>query len=107
MKDKIKKVTNSLLSYFGLRIVNSEWGPRGFMASFAKLKAAGFAPNVIFDVGASDGSWSLELQTLYKDSEFVLFDPLPEYEKTLTQVCEDNTDFSYERTGLFSKRRWS
>lgn len=100
MKEKLKKLTNLLLKSFGARAVNSDWGPRGFMASFAELKAAGFSPSVVYDVGASDASWSLELKTLYRDSDFVLFEPLPEYEKKLTKVCREQTGFSYQRCGL-------
>lgn len=103
MNEKLKIRTRSLSSSLGVRIVNSEWGPRGFMVSLAKLKAAGYVPGVVFDVGASDASWSLELHTLYQDSKFVLFEPLPEYEKTLTEVCENHAGFSYERCGLGAK----
>jgi hypothetical protein len=39
------------------------------------FKARGFAPRVIFDVGASDGWWSREVGHIFPDATFLLVEP--------------------------------
>jgi FkbM family methyltransferase len=42
----------------------------------AELKAAGYAPKVIYDVGASNGVWSDRIAELLPECEYHLFEPL-------------------------------
>jgi FkbM family methyltransferase len=39
------------------------------------FKARGFAPSLIFDVGASDGWWSSQVRPIFPDAQFVLVEP--------------------------------
>lgn len=103
MKKKIKDFVNRLFRKFGTRVVNKRWGPRGFMASFSQLKSEGYNPNVIYDVGASDGSWSLELKQLFSDSQYILFEPLPECADKLIEISENKPEFMYHPCALGSE----
>jgi FkbM family methyltransferase len=39
------------------------------------FKARGFAPSVIFDIGASDGWWTNQVRPIFPDAKFVLVEP--------------------------------
>ncbi len=43
---------------------------------FASLASAGFAPDVIFDVGAANGTWSMLVSEVFPDAAYQLFEPL-------------------------------
>ncbi|MBK5292936.1 MAG: FkbM family methyltransferase [Acidobacteriia bacterium] len=47
----------------------------------ARLKATGYEPRVIYDVGASTGIWSEVASTVFPDAKFHLFEPLAELYK--------------------------
>jgi len=44
------------------------------------LKQLGFRPNVILDVGASNGIWSVTCSKYFPESEYFLVEPLAQYE---------------------------
>ncbi len=54
---------------------------------FSLLRDAGFAPNVIFDIGAANGTWSALVSQIFPDATFHLFEPLAaireDYRKSL------------------------
>ncbi|MCU0718066.1 MAG: FkbM family methyltransferase [Pirellula sp.] len=93
MAKVFKDLLNRIAGRFDARFVNRDWGPRGFSASFAHLKRLGFNPKSIFDVGASNGEWSLELSQVLPDSSFFLFEPLRE--------CKDELDLLEKTRGNF------
>lgn len=56
-------------------------------AFLSRLKAAGFSPRTIFDVGAAGGSWTSLVAAVFPGARYELFEPLagrfPEYDRTL------------------------
>lgn len=74
----LRKPVNQLLSPLGVRLVSRDWGPRGQMASLAKLEARGARPSVIVDAGASDGMWTRQVREVFPKAEVLMVDPLPE-----------------------------
>jgi FkbM family methyltransferase len=44
--------------------------------AFRRLRAMGFSPDVVLDVGASSGIWSYTLHEVYPDARYILVDPL-------------------------------
>lgn len=44
--------------------------------AFRRLKALGFQPDAVLDIGASSGIWSYTLSSVYPDARYVLVDPL-------------------------------
>ena len=69
-------------------------GKKGFANTDAeiltRLKRAGFSPAVIFDVGASNGAWSVVARGVFPDARYELFEPLldcnPDYDRGIAQV---------------------
>ncbi len=56
---------------------------------FTRLKAAGFQPGVIYDVGASDGSWSETMAGVFPDARFHLFEPLARHAASYRTALAD------------------
>ncbi|PXA03682.1 hypothetical protein DDZ13_10325 [Coraliomargarita sinensis] len=99
-----KSVINSVIKRMGVRLVNSDWGPRGFAATFAKLKQCGVELSVIYDVGASDGSWALETKKVFPRATYALFEPLSEYRATLVNLADGDSHIKFLRCALGSTR---
>jgi FkbM family methyltransferase len=62
--------------------------PRDHVDYLAKLKASGFEPKIIFDVGACVLHWTNEAQRVWPDAEYVVFEAM------------DSCEFLYQERGL-------
>ncbi len=71
-----RTAVNALAALFGVRVVNAQWGPRGVFDTLRRAQARGFAPALIFDIGASNGQWTRECLGTFPNSRYVLVDPL-------------------------------
>jgi FkbM family methyltransferase len=60
------------------------------MEVFQRLKNLGYQPQVIFDVGASDGSWSKDIHEVLPTAEFHLFEPLINYAPAYQAIIQEN-----------------
>ena len=49
-------------------------------------KNRGFTPATVIDGGAAHGNWSRECSTIFPDAQYLLIEPLAEYEKDLQEV---------------------
>jgi FkbM family methyltransferase len=74
--DTRRAAVNAFGSLFGVRVVNADWGPRGVFDTLRRAKSRGFAPALIFDIGASNGQWTRECLNTFSRSRYVLVDPL-------------------------------
>src|SRR5262245_14411984 len=71
---------------------------RGFLT---RLKPTGYEPRVIYDVGASTGIWSEVASSVFRDSQFHLFEPLAElYENDLQSRMRRLTNLILHRVAL-------
>lgn len=94
MRAALKRSLNALLAQGGLRVVNRHWGPRGSLEACRSLKRAGIRPNLVFDVGAAQGTWTEETLSVFSDAHYVLVDPLPENVdalKSVSKTCRSAT----------------
>src|SRR5436309_212842 len=60
------------------------------------IRTRGFAPRLIFDVGASNGSWSQMASRVFPGARIVLVDPRPDAAPALTEFCRSSDRFSAE-----------
>jgi FkbM family methyltransferase len=71
---------------------------------FGSLKQAGFSPRVVFDIGSSDGGWSLAASEVFPEAMFHLFEPLIDfkevYRKTVTAILAMRPNFSLHKIAL-------
>lgn len=87
IRDAIRGAVNAALRPVGLRLVSAGWGPTGFAASLVKLKARGWSPRQVIDVGAWTGTWTAECMTIFPDARYLLIDPLPANRAALAAFC--------------------
>jgi FkbM family methyltransferase len=75
---------------------------------FAKLADLGFNPEVIFDVGASNGAWSTTMVEVFPHARYELFEPLagrfPEYDRVLDWALRTHEGFRLHKTALGAER---
>ena len=68
------------------------------------LKDRGYAPAVIFDIGASNGAWSDTIALTLPEAEYHLFEPLaaavPFYERDLRERLDRHTNFHLHAVAL-------
>ena len=71
------------------------------------MKAKGFEPACIFDVGASDGRWTESVLPLFPNSTFHLFEPQaniePEYQEKISGLVSRSPNASLHTTAIGSK----
>ncbi|REJ56090.1 MAG: FkbM family methyltransferase [Microcystis wesenbergii TW10] len=60
------------------------------MDAFQRLKNLGYQPQVIFDIGASDGSWSKDIHEVLPSAEFHLFEPLIDHAPAYRAIIQEN-----------------
>ncbi|MFN5515074.1 MAG: FkbM family methyltransferase [Cyanobacteriota bacterium] len=58
--------------------------------AFLRLKSLGYQPQIIFDIGASDGSWSKDIVEVLPDATFHLFEPLIPFSDPYRVVLEQH-----------------
>lgn len=63
------------------------------------LKARGFIPNAIIDVGANKGSWSKSTQFIFPEARFLLIEPQLEMEEPLHKICSQYPQMQYVLAG--------
>lgn len=74
--DTGRTAVNAVAALFGVRVVNAGWGPRGVFETLRRAKSRGFAPSLVFDIGASNGQWTRECLCTFDGARYVLVDPL-------------------------------
>ncbi len=72
-----KSIINAAAGLLGVRVISADWGPRGVREVLGRVKARGFLPALIFDIGASNGQWTRDCRTIFTEARYVLVDPLP------------------------------
>ena len=83
---------------FGSRAVGlgtaSYWKRHAFRRVEA-MRQLGFAPDVILDVGASDGSWTRDCMSVFPAAAYYCIDPLVEHEPGLVALNRENARVKY------------
>jgi FkbM family methyltransferase len=71
---------------------------------FTLLKRLGYQPQVIFDIGASNGYWSRFIHEVLPDATYHLFEPLsdhiPDYGVRMKTVLKEYPDFQLHKFAL-------
>lgn len=72
--------------------------------AFQRLIALGYQPQVIFDIGASDGVWSFYMKQILPEAEFHLFEPLidhsADYRRYIEETLQRYPSFSLYKYAL-------
>lgn len=62
----------------------------GMQSALGGLASRGFRPDVIYDIGASDGSWTRFARTIWPKSRYVCFEPLEERRAPLEKLRRED-----------------
>lgn len=62
------------------------------------LKSLGFSPNCIYDIGASNGSWSKVISTVFPDASYQLFEPLANIAPAYRELLKENLGTGFKAT---------
>ena len=95
LRDQGKRVVNGLLSWSGLRLVSSRWGPRGFTDALHRVRARGICPEQIVDVGADRGLWTEDCLMVFPEADYFLVEPLSENEPFLAEIGRTRNHVDY------------
>jgi FkbM family methyltransferase len=89
LRESCKSLINGAAGRFGVRVVSSTWGPRGVPEVLLRAQKRGFSPQLIFDIGASNGQWTRDCRRYFADARYVLADPLESNRAALEQLARD------------------
>jgi FkbM family methyltransferase len=64
------------------------------------LRSRGYVPEVVFDIGASNGSWSRMALKVWPSARYVLFEPLAEHRHELDKLALEHPNVSVRPVGL-------
>jgi FkbM family methyltransferase len=85
LKSRVRHAANRLLHPLGLHLARRD---RAFEMDglLARAAARGVTVGTWIDVGASDGSWSLQAKKYFPTARFLLFEPLDERQASLAAL---------------------
>lgn len=88
-KTSLQLVPDDFLAKHG---VNSMWW------SIANLKALGYQPKTIIDVGAYKGEWTTSVAGIFDQSKFLMIEAQPNLKNHLATVASNNDQIIFEST---------
>ncbi len=97
LREACKSVINGAAGRFGVRLVSSTWGPRGVPEVLQRAQSRGFLPQLVFDIGASNGSWTRECRRYFADARYVLADPLESNRAALEELARNEASIQVWR----------
>ena len=95
MKRALFDLVNSLLRFFGVKLVRSIAGDFDMWAAVQRITKHKIPVNSIIDIGASNGSWSLRAMKFFPGASYLAIEPLQEQETALKKIAEKNQNFEY------------
>ena len=86
----LRSSAKELFARFGYRVTHETNTPVADLAGFCRnIKARGFAPKRIVDVGANRAAWSTTVRSVFPDADFTLLEPQIELKPYLDRFCAD------------------
>ena len=92
----LKAKARSILERVGIevhrRVIHapaSSSRPLADLSSFLEdIRARGFQPKVILDIGANEGNWTRTAISVFPNAQFLMFEPIPAFADKLNRVCQ-------------------
>jgi len=104
MKSLVRRILQSLgydiISYNNGHSPGSPARPFGHFRGFLEdIKARGFTPSFILDVGANNGEWTTMAKEVFTHASFLLIEPQPEMKNNLNNLCAKYQDITWVQAG--------
>lgn len=90
MRELLKSIfilINKFLARLNLRLTRASTAPRSATGFFDNIKALGFEPSYVIDVGVADGT--AELYKAFPTAKYLLVEPHREFEPVLKKICSE------------------
>lgn len=101
MKRQILKLINQILKkHFSYNFIHRDLTLDSYFDVWKIIKNIGMEPDLIIDVGAARGNWTLDMLNLYPESKYLMFDPLQENELALKRISESYPKVKYHCCAL-------
>ncbi len=98
--NNLKRIIRNIFSHLGYELKKKGATPvrkwnQAMIEGLSRCQSIGVEGHTIVDVGAAEGLWSLAAKDIWKNSSFVLFEPLLERFNSLTAVAAMNPKFHF------------
>ncbi len=100
----IKKILKKTFGKLGYDLTSKKVQERKSIKGALKQIAKFWSPDTVIDVGAAFGKWSLEANKVFENSDYILLEPVEEYQKVLKDLENQNKRFKYLKLGANSKQ---
>jgi FkbM family methyltransferase len=108
----MKRVVKSVLRNLGYDVqrINvpspgSKYRPLGDFSMFLEdVRARGFSPRFILDVGANVGDWTRMARAIFPDARFLLIEPQLETRESLDNLCAEFPNVSWVLAGAGARK---
>ena len=95
MKRALFDFVNSLIKIFSVKLVRSKAGDFDMWSAVRRITNHNIPVKSIIDIGASDGSWSLQAMKIFPGASYLAVEPLQEHETALKKLTEKHENFDY------------
>ena len=96
----IKSVIKSGLTAIGIEIYRNRGRAIGTLAGFlGDIRARGFKPRGIVDVGANRGDWTRFALSIFPEASVIMIEPQDEMEPYLSKLCRGVAGCHYVKAG--------
>lgn len=82
----LKTLLRKSLETAGYTVIKNgigDYSPGSMNAGLFRLKELGIIPNLVIDIGAAQGTWTMKALEVWKNAQYELIEPLKEQEETL------------------------
>jgi FkbM family methyltransferase len=95
MKAKMLKAANTLLGMFDAKIVKKKVNDLNISSAIERLYNHGILIDSIVDIGASNGTWSVDAMNYFPNASYLAIEPLHERKFGLEDLYKTYPNFDY------------
>jgi FkbM family methyltransferase len=99
MRRRVARAVNFLLAPFGARVVgaaaDTSAAPFDMRSAIRRIAGHGLPVRSVIDIGASDGTWSLDAMASFPTASFLAVEPLRERQEALERLRRRHRNFDY------------
>ncbi len=94
---------NPILKPFVLPILKRLNKPKSMIGGIERCAKRGINPTTIIDIGAAEGNWTREVLPYWKNSNYLLFEPLPQRAEQLDALAAQYPNVRIVKAGAGNK----
>ncbi len=87
---------NKILPVFAKEYLRQKVGVPDMFVSLERLRALGFSPRQIVDVGAFEGKWAAKCSKIFPQANILMAEAMPQKEERLKSICNNSATVDYE-----------